>query len=112
DAIPALQGKYIFGDFARDGFFSPSGRLFVADLDAPYIEELSLPFATFVKSFGIGPDGEIYLLAGENVGPFVDTNGELLGRIYRIDAVPLPAAMWMLMSAFGLLAVIRRRRPG
>ena len=110
--IPLLQGKYVFGDFTQAGFFTPGGRLFVADLEALTIEELALPFSTFVKSFGLGPDGEIYLLAGENLGPFADVNGDLLGRIYKISAVPIPAALWMLVGAFGVLGVYRRRRSG
>lgn len=107
-AIPELVGKYVFGDFTRGGFFDPLGRLFAADLDTLTIEELLLPVDTYVKSFGVDASGEIYLLGGINLGPFTAPNGETFGAIYRIDAVPLPAAVWMLASALGVLGLRRK----
>ena len=81
---------------------------FAADLDTLTIEELLLPVDTYVKSFGVDASGEIYLLGGINLGPFTGPNGETFGAIYRIDAVPLPAAVWMLASALGVLGLRRK----
>jgi hypothetical protein len=39
-AVPALAGKYVFGDFLRRG--TPGGRLFYGDLNARTIHELRL----------------------------------------------------------------------
>jgi glucose/arabinose dehydrogenase len=83
-SIPALQGKYIFGDFSYN-FFAGKGRLFIADpLDAEgnvkdpadvKIEEMFLEPATctavnsatcgyagIIFSFGLDEDGEIYVV--------------------------------------------------
>jgi glucose/arabinose dehydrogenase len=73
-AIPELSGKYIFGDFSL-GFGSPTGRLFYADLEAGLIQELTIgkddrPLNLYVKGFGRDAAGQIYVLAGSNLGPF------------------------------------------
>jgi len=73
-AIPELWGKYVFGDFSMS-FFTGSGRLFCADLDTGLIEELIIGAddrdpGLFVKAFGQDSSGELYLLAGTNLGPF------------------------------------------
>jgi glucose/arabinose dehydrogenase len=106
-AIPELQGKYVFGDFST-GFFSPAGRLFYADLTTGMIEEFQLgeidrDLGLFVKGFGQDVDGELYLLAGPNLGPY-GTQGQVL----KIVAVPEPATLAVL--AAGVVAVISRRR--
>jgi len=73
-AIPELVGKYVFGDFSR-GFFVPQGRLFYADLLTGRISEFILglddrELGLFIKGFGQDSTGELYLLAGTNLGPF------------------------------------------
>jgi len=73
-AIPELAGKYVFGDFST-GFFSPAGRLFYADLPDGAIKEFNLglddrQLGLFLKGFGQDQDGELYVLAGTNLGPF------------------------------------------
>jgi glucose/arabinose dehydrogenase len=73
-AIPELVGKYVFGDFSG-AFFVPSGRLFYADLTTGQINEFILglddrELGLFVKGFGQDAAGELYLLAGTNLGPF------------------------------------------
>ncbi len=112
-AVPALAGKYVFGDFSQ-GFFPGQGRLFVADLTdldlvtgLATIEEL-LPqgfpggkLGLFVKGTGQDADGELYLLVSENLGPAGNT-----GQIFRI--VPEPGVLSLL--ALGGVALIRRRR--
>lgn len=108
-AIPELEGKYVFGDFSR-GFTTPSGRLFVGDLATGEIQELVIgmtdeSLGMFVKGFGEGPDGELYLLAGTNLGP---TGAD--GRVFRLAPVPLPPALWLLGSGLAALVAYRRRR--
>jgi glucose/arabinose dehydrogenase len=74
NAIPELAGKYIFGDFST-GFFSPAGRLFYAELAGGEIREFVLglddrELGLFLKGFGQDHEGELYVLAGTNLGPF------------------------------------------
>jgi glucose/arabinose dehydrogenase len=73
-AIPELYGKYVFGDFSS-GFFVPDGRLLYADLASGLIREFALgvddrDLGLYVKAFGQDANGELYLLAGTNLGPF------------------------------------------
>lgn len=73
-AIPELAGKYVFGDFSRS-FSTPEGRLFYADLDAGNINELIIglnnrALGLYVKGFGQDSLGEVYVLAGTNLGPY------------------------------------------
>ena len=110
-AIPELQGKYIFGDFSR-AFTTASGRLFAGDLDTGEIMELIIgahddPLGMFVKGFGEDASGELYLLAGTNLAPFGTD-----GRVFALEAVPLPAPVWLLGSALAALLATRRRRGG
>jgi glucose/arabinose dehydrogenase len=109
-AIPELAGKYVFGDFSK-AFDSPSGRLFYADLDTGVINELQLgvldrPLGLFLKGFGQGPDGEIYVLAGTNLGPFGSS-----GQVLKITAVPEPAA-WLLILLGALMLPRSARQIG
>ena len=69
-----LFGKYIFGDFSQN--FGPTGRLFWLDADGDLsqifefrIGDADLPLDLAVFGFGEDEDGEIYLLASENIGP-------------------------------------------
>ncbi len=108
-AIPELQGRYVFGDFSR-GFFAPEGRLFSADLATGEIEELVLglddrDLGLFVKGFGQDAEGELYLLAGTNLGPF-----GALGTIHKIVPVPEPGTLSLVLIASAAALVVRRRR--
>jgi glucose/arabinose dehydrogenase len=90
--LPELFGKYVFGDFST-GFFTPAGRLFHADLDTGLIREFNIgtedrSLGLFVKGFGQDADGEIYLLASSNLGPF-GTGGVVL-KIVDICTENLP----------------------
>jgi glucose/arabinose dehydrogenase len=72
--IPELAGKYVFGDFSSS-FFEADGRLLYADLQTGLIQEFVLgvddrSLGLYVKAFGQDADGELYLLAGSNLGPF------------------------------------------
>jgi hypothetical protein len=80
-AIPELWGRYVFGDFSS-GFFLADGRLLYADLGTGLIQEFTIGvddrnLGLYVKAFGQDADGELYLLAGTNLGPF-GTGGMVL----------------------------------
>ncbi|CAA9224693.1 MAG: hypothetical protein AVDCRST_MAG42-1358 [uncultured Chthoniobacterales bacterium] len=84
-AVPALAGKYVFGDFLRRG--TSGGRLFYGDLNARTIQELRLgvnprAFGMQIKGFGTDDAGEIYVL-----GDSGSTGGQVL-KIVPIPATP------------------------
>lgn len=89
-AVTALPGKYVFGDLSN-GFGAPKGRLFyMDDLNAGVISEFRLgnverELGLFVKAFGRDANGEIYVLAGPNIGPSGNS-----GQVLKI--VPAPAS--------------------
>ncbi|MHC4118609.1 MAG: PQQ-dependent sugar dehydrogenase [Planctomycetota bacterium] len=73
-AIPELTGKYVFGDFSSS-FSVADGRLLYADLGTGVIREFKIgvndrDLGLYVKAFGRDAAGELYLLAGTNLGPF------------------------------------------
>jgi len=75
--VPELWAQYVFADFSL-GFFSPNGRLFVADLFTGQIQELLIgpsrdSLGLFVKGMGQDHQGEIYVLASTALGPYGDT---------------------------------------
>jgi glucose/arabinose dehydrogenase len=112
-AIPELIGKYVFGDLALRG--SPvraDGRLFYADLTSGEIKEFLLPqFANdqlpdglTVHGFGQDGSGELYALVTNT--PANGTGG----IVYKITAVPEPAAIVLAAAGLaGLLVIVRRR---
>jgi len=89
-AIPELAGQYVFGDFST-GFFTPDGRLFYLPT-TPITEILELqlssgnpPLGLFLKSFGQDQSGELYILAGTNLGPFANpTTGQKFGQVLKV----------------------------
>ena len=68
DAVPALQGLYVFGDWkAPEG---EEGRLFYADLSSGEIHEMIIgkddrSLGTYLSGFGEGQNGELYLLTNQ-----------------------------------------------
>ena len=85
--LPALTGKYIFGDFTR-GFATPGGRLFYYDFTAAEIREFIIgrddrALGLFVKGMGQDQNGEVYVLGSTVVGPTGTT-----GAVYKLVAVP------------------------
>lgn len=89
-AIPALSGKYVFGDFQAPG--TGTGRLFYTELDLPngqsQIQELRLgvPNRTLgarIKGWGEDPSGEIYVIT--------DTGGTTGGKVQKL--VPITASV-------------------
>lgn len=104
---PALLGKYVFGDFSQ-AFFVPSGRLFYADttgLDAFNIKEFvispdELPLGKFLFGIGEDDDGELYVLASDNLGPTGNT-----GIVYRIVGARNAGAI-PTVSQWGLIGLV------
>jgi glucose/arabinose dehydrogenase len=97
-AIPALVGKYVFGDFSQ-GFGSPAGRLFYGDLETGQMLEFQLgladqPLGQFVKGFGQDAEGELYVLVSTALGPGGDT-----GRVLKIVRIPEPGTLALALLA-------------
>ncbi len=89
---PPLAGKYVFGDFSQD--FGPTGRVFYTDIEGPEAFELrefiiapnGEPLGQALFGIGEDEDGELYVLASDNIGPTGN-----VGVVYRI-VPPLLAA--------------------
>tara|TARA_R110002049_G_scaffold47902_1_gene138375 strand:- start:63254 stop:64570 length:1317 start_codon:yes stop_codon:yes gene_type:complete len=113
--IPELDGKYVFADWGK--FDGSSGRLFYGDLTTGEINELIIGFDDraldgYVKGFGRGPDGELYVLAGPNLGPFRDGTDMGFGSVLKIVnagvAVPEPSSLTAL-AMMSTMVIVRRR---
>ena len=81
DAIPELEGRYIFGSFANS--FAPTGELFVADAGPGLWDFSEIDLASygdtigeFIKGFGQDLNGEIYVTTSTILGP-TGTSGKL-----------------------------------
>ena len=115
-AIPALYGKYVFGDLAlhAGGGGAPraDGRLFYADLSTGEIKEFllpnfaggQLPSGLTVHGFGEDAAGELYALVTNTPA---NGNG---GIVYLITAVPEPATWASLALGLLTIGVLSRRR--
>ncbi len=106
NGIPELQGKYIFGDWGA--FAAPRARIFAGNLITGAIEELNIDNMTlnrWLMGFGQDDQGELYVLVNSRLGPQDST-----GEIFKISAVPIPAAVWLFGSGLVGLAGLARRR--
>ena len=106
-AIPALVGKYVFGDFVQDGSL---GRIFVLDLASFEIEELRIgaddrDLDMVVKGFGVDAAGELYVVGNTSAGSEAGT-----GVVRRLVPVPEPA-LGLLLAVGLTLAASRGRSP-
>ncbi|MEM7539646.1 MAG: PQQ-dependent sugar dehydrogenase, partial [Chloroflexota bacterium] len=85
-AIPALQGRYVFGDWALS-FSNPSGRLFYLD-ENNGINEFQLDgmadMGIFLHGFGQDANGELYVLGNTTGNPFPNDTGTNTGVVLRI----------------------------
>src|SRR5439155_22443 len=86
--FPQLQGKYIFGTFSQHG--APDGKVYVAG-DATtglrgyselVIHNYESSVGQYIKGFGQGSYGEIYLLTSGIAGRTGST-----GKVYRLIGV-------------------------
>ena len=77
NAIPALRGRYVYGDFQ-------SGRIWALQDDGAggYQSDELVDTAAGISSFGTGNDGELY---------FSDYS---TGRLYRLRVRALHSATW------------------
>jgi glucose/arabinose dehydrogenase len=72
-AIPALTGKYVFGDY-RAGMKTNTGRLFIGDLSNGQLSEIRIgkddrDLGFLLKGFGLDADGEVYACGSAQPGP-------------------------------------------
>jgi glucose/arabinose dehydrogenase len=86
-ALPALQGKYIFGMLSADG--KATGKVYSADMTTsgswPWsqlaLNGFTTDLGTYLKSFGQDQSGELYLLTSDQLGPQGNT-----GKVYKMVA--------------------------
>ena len=111
NAIPGLQGKYVFGDLSTS-FGAPNGRLFYGDLNTGEVRELALtngdaPLGIYLKGFGEDRNGELYVTGTTSLGP--SGSGGVVLRI-----VPEPATLGMIgvVGVAMLMARPKRARFG
>jgi glucose/arabinose dehydrogenase/plastocyanin len=89
-AIAALQNRFAFGDWGS--FNAPSGRLFYLDATNGVnelrigVEDRSL--GLWLRGYGEGPDGELYIFCSRQLGPTGNT-----GRMLKL--VPVPDSLQM-----------------
>jgi glucose/arabinose dehydrogenase len=88
NAIPELQGMYVFGSWSSS-WDEARGQLFVAQPGSPdgLWQMFALPTTddamgrlnTAILGFGVGEDGTLYVLTTEGIGPSGNT-----GKVWRI----------------------------
>ena len=69
--IPALVGKYVFGDFSGPDFSSASGRMLYLDLLTKQIKEFSIcpSVPGYITGFGQDANNELYVLTNNKFNP-------------------------------------------
>lgn len=85
-ALPLLAGRYVFGDWGK--FSAPSGRLYYLD-PANSVKEFRIghedrALNLWIKGFGQGANGELYLFGSSTLGPSGAT-GQML-KLVPVDA--------------------------
>jgi glucose/arabinose dehydrogenase len=94
NAIPGLQGKYVFGDYSEDGI-NPKGVLLGLEESGPVWTMAKLPVASgnpigyFLQTFGEDESGEIYIGAKLNRPPSAQVGGFPAGAILKLSAAPV-----------------------
>jgi glucose/arabinose dehydrogenase len=95
-AIPALAGKYVFGDFST-AFSPPNGTMLGLEETSPGVWVLSSldilggnPIGSYIQAFGQDESGELYVLTRQTLPPVLPDPATQLpsGRIYKIVPVP------------------------
>ncbi len=90
-AIPAMAGKYIFGDWST-GFGSPAGTLLGLEETSPgtfVLSKLDIvggnPIARYIPAFGIDEEGEVYVATKTTLAPSAPTPGGLpSGQLFKL----------------------------
>jgi glucose/arabinose dehydrogenase len=86
--LPALSGRYVFGDFSS-GFGVPNGRLFYVNASGQINEFIigatDRPLGLFLKAFAQDRNGNVYVCGSSVLGPFGTT-----GKVLKL--VPIGAA--------------------
>lgn len=91
--IPALQGKYIFGDWSAN-FGTPSGTLLGLEETTPgnfTLSKLSIaggnPIGRFIPAFGIDEQGEVYVATKTTLAPSAALpDGTPSGQLFKLVA--------------------------
>ena len=97
-AIPALQGRFVFGDWGS--FNAPSGRLFYLDANNS-VNELRIgvedrTLGLWLRGYEQGPDGELYIFCSRQLGPTGAT-----GRMLKLVPAPDPLMVTGIAPANG-----------
>jgi hypothetical protein len=94
--IPALQGKYVFADYAVSGISGGGGILLGMEYSAPSTYTLSagslpvanpLPSTARIYCFGQDESGELYFATKTTSGVLALDGGKPAGTIYKIQGV-------------------------
>jgi glucose/arabinose dehydrogenase len=85
NAVAALAGRYLFGDFGS--FAADSGPLYYLDAGNTIREFDAGPLPAAILGFAQDANGEVYVLTNTTGTPFGAT-----GRVQRIDAPAAPPA--------------------
>lgn len=95
-AIPALQGKYIFADYAVGGITVGGGILLGLEETTPGVFALNngplnvqnpLPSTARIYCFGVDESGEMYVATKTTSGVLLLDNSKPAGTIYKIQAL-------------------------
>lgn len=93
--IPALIGRYVFGDWGLD-FTSPPGRLFYLDADNQIKEfwyEGNQEPDIFIYGFGEDSSGELYVLGNRTGTPVTDESDVNTGVLLKLSTVGMTATL-------------------
>jgi glucose/arabinose dehydrogenase len=90
-AIPALVGKYVFGDWSA-AFNTPGGTLLGLEEGAPGVFTLSKltlaggnPISRYIPAFGVDEAGEIYVATKTTLAPSApEPGGAPSGQLFKI----------------------------
>ncbi len=113
----AVNFEGLLGPATSAGFYGPppgSANLQV-DIGLIDLQGLGNTSGIFLGAAALTEFQASDLLAGQwfvSISSDQLPGGEIFGKIKPLSAVPLPAAMWMFLSALGVLGIVaKRRRP-